>query len=100
MARFDVHPMPQGGRGYLLDVQADLLDQLDTRVVVPLLSEDQAPPPLKGLNPIFEIEGMRHVMVTQFIATLRTKELGEALLSLDEHHYTITNALDLLLTGY
>lgn len=100
MARFDVHPMPRSGHGYLLDVQADLLNQLDTRVVVPLLPEADAPPALKGLNPVFEIEGIRHVMVTQFIATLRAKELGEALLSLDKHHYTITNALDLLLTGY
>ncbi|MBS1183360.1 MAG: plasmid maintenance protein CcdB, partial [Proteobacteria bacterium] len=36
MARFDVFPNP-GGSGYLLDVQADLLDGLNTRIVVPLL---------------------------------------------------------------
>ncbi len=100
MARFDVYPMPRHGRGYLLDVQADLLDSLETRVVVPLFQEDKAPPPMTSLNPVFEIRGVRHIMVTQFIATLRTKELGDAVLSLDEHHYVIMNALDVLLSGY
>jgi len=100
MARFDVYPMPRQGRGYLLDVQADLLNRLDTRVVVPLFPENGAPPPMANLNPVFEINGVRHVMVTQSIAAIRMKELGEVVLSLGEHHFIITNALDLLLSGY
>ena len=36
MARFDVYASPDGS-GCLLDVQADLLDSLNTRVVVPLM---------------------------------------------------------------
>jgi toxin CcdB len=37
MPRLDVHAMPAGRKaGYLLDVQADLLSGLSTRVVVPL----------------------------------------------------------------
>jgi toxin CcdB len=35
MARFDVYENPDGP-GSLLDVQAELLDPLNTRVVVPL----------------------------------------------------------------
>lgn len=100
MPRFDVYPMPRHGRGYLLDVQADLLDRLKSRVVVPLIQEDEAPPPMATLNPAFEINGARYVMVTQSMAAIRTKELGSAVLSLDEHHYTITNALDVLFSGY
>lgn len=34
MARFDVYKNA-GGSGYLLDVQADLLNHLNTRIVVP-----------------------------------------------------------------
>ena len=34
MARFDIYPNPVGA-GYLLDIQADLLSGLNTRVVVP-----------------------------------------------------------------
>ena len=36
MAKYDVYPNPEGA-GYLLDTQTDLLDGLNTRVVVPLL---------------------------------------------------------------
>ncbi|WP_231098549.1 CcdB family protein [Gluconobacter oxydans] len=40
MARFDVYRL--AGRGearFVLDVQADILDELGTRIVVPLLSQ-------------------------------------------------------------
>lgn len=36
MARFDVYASPDSA-GYLLDVQADLLESLNTRIVVPLM---------------------------------------------------------------
>lgn len=100
MARFDVYPLPRQGAGYLLDVQADLLGQLETRVVVPLLRTEAAPPPMGRLNPVFEIMGRRHVMLTQAIATIRCRELENVILSLDNHHLAITQALDMLLTGY
>ncbi|MFV3078031.1 CcdB family protein [Niveispirillum fermenti] len=99
MARYDLYPMPRHGRGYLLDIQADLLDRLDTRVVVPLFREEDAPPPMAGLNPVFQINGHRHVMLTQSIATIRRRDLGKPVLSLDGQHDTITAALDFLLSG-
>ena len=37
MAKFDFFPDP-GSDGYLLEVQSDLLDGLNTRVVVPLIA--------------------------------------------------------------
>jgi len=39
MARYDLYPNPFG-RGYLLDVQSDLLDELATRVVIPVMPLD------------------------------------------------------------
>ena len=41
------------GPGYLMDVQADMLNRLNTRVVVPLLPLSEAPKPAKVLNPQF-----------------------------------------------
>lgn len=41
MARYDVYANPGGG--YVLDVQADLLDELKTRIVIPLIIKDMAP---------------------------------------------------------
>ncbi|MEJ5902607.1 CcdB family protein [Ochrobactrum teleogrylli] len=61
MARYDVYPNPGGG--YVLDVQADLLDELKTRIVIPLIHKTFAPIPAKRLNPIYEIEGEEHVLV-------------------------------------
>ena len=66
MARLDVHPMAGMGRdGYVLDVRADPLSHLTTRTVAPLLPEEMATKPIGDLNPIFEIRGKRHVMLTQ-----------------------------------
>ena len=63
MAQYDVFANPSGG-GYLLDVQSDLLDDLNVRAVVPLLPRDAAPLAASRLNPVFEINGAAHVMMT------------------------------------
>lgn len=99
MSRLDVHPMPDGAAGYVVNVQADLLSQIATRTVIPLLPEADAPKPISGLNPVFDIEGKRHVLITQAIASIRGHELKRTVCSLDEHHDQIVRALDLLLVG-
>ena len=55
MARFDIFKN-EGGAGYLLDVQSDLLSGLNTRVVVPLLPKSSAPSPAQRLNPVFRVK--------------------------------------------
>ncbi len=99
MARLDVHARRDGGAGYLLDVQAELLSSLNTRLVVPLLFERDAPTAAARLNPVFEIAGERVVMVTQFAAAVRVSELGAAVSTLRDRHEMVTAALDLLITG-
>lgn len=69
MARFDVYPSPDSA-SYLLDVQADLLADLNTRLVVPLMPVSAAPAPAKRLNPVFEIGSEHYVMVTQFLSAV------------------------------
>jgi toxin CcdB len=99
MARFDVYHQP-GENGYLLDCQADILDILNTRFVVPLLLPDNSPLAGARLNPSFTIEGSQTVMYTQFAASIPVRDLGEHVCSLADEHATIMNALDMLLTGY
>jgi toxin CcdB len=48
MARLDVHARRDNRAGYLLDVQADLLSGLNTRLVVPLLPRADARHPQRG----------------------------------------------------
>ena len=100
MARFDLHAMPDGGAGYVLDVQSDLLEGLSTRVVVPLLPEGAAPKPARRLNPVFEVGGARVVMVTQFMAAVPCRALGPAAGSLAPERDAITAAIDMLMQGF
>jgi toxin CcdB len=99
MARFDLYRDPDG-QGFLLDVQADLMSHLNTRVVVPLMPQDRAPKPAKGLNPEFMIGGVAVVMVTQFLAAVPTSVLKTPVATLDQHHSTIVDAVDLLMQGF
>lgn len=98
MARYDIHASLDGS-GYLLDVQTGLLDDLRTRLVVPMMPVDTSPPVLKGLNPIFDIQSERYVMVTQFMAAVPVSILKTTAGSLARHDTEITGALDMLLTG-
>ena len=100
MARFDVYPMPGKGRGYLVDIQADLLAHLTTRIVAPLLPEEMAPPAIGELNPALEIKGKRHILVPQALAAIPTRELRRTATSIADHHDRITRALDVLLVGF
>jgi toxin CcdB len=72
MARFDVYRMPNNRRGYAVDMQADLLDHLTTRAVLPPLPLDVFQSPIRDLNPIFEIDGVRHVLGTICYLCVRT----------------------------
>lgn len=98
MARFDVCRNPDGP-GYLLDCQADLFSNIDTRLVVPLLPIEAAPPRVARLNPIFEISGQPHMMLTQSAAAVPVHILPPAITSLAAQDFTIINAWDMLLTG-
>ncbi len=101
MALFDIYPTPsKNGGGYVIDVQANLLDYLKTRAVVPLLRKTESLLPTRDLNPVFMVEGEPHVMLTQAIATVPAKELGRAITSLSgTEQDEATRALDVLFSG-
>lgn len=99
MARFDVFANPDGP-GYLLDVQADLLDMLNTRVVVPLLPMASAPLPARRLNPVFGIEAVDHVMMTQFLAAVPCTILGRPVANLAVEGSAVMAALDMVFLGF
>lgn len=99
MARFDIF-QNEGGSGYLLDVQSDLLSGLNTKVVVPLLPKSSAPAPAQRLNPIFEVEGQEVLMATQFMAAVTEGELRVGVGSLADQQHEISAALDMLFLGF
>lgn len=100
MARLDVYVSPgRSAHGYVVDVQADVLFSLASRAVVPLLPEGNVGAVIRDLNPVFEIEGRRHILLTQAIAAVPTRQLRHAVGSLRQHHDVVQRALDILLTG-
>lgn len=99
MARYDFY-RNAGGEGYLLDVQSDLLEGLNTRVVIPLMPPGIAPIPGRRLNPTVAIGGVDHVIVTQFMSAFTAAELGDPEGNLSRHHDDIVAALDMLFQGF
>ena len=99
MAKYDVYPDP-GGAGYLLDVQSDLLEDMNTRVVVPLMLPAYAPVPGRRLNPAFLVDGTRHVMVTQYLSAVPAISLERPVANLAAHFAEITNAVDMVFQGF
>ena len=98
MARFDFYLNTEGG--YLLDVQANLMSEMNTRVVIPLMPRNAAPKPAGRLNPVFQIDGKAFVMVTQFLAAISRDELKEKVGSLVHRDAEIGDALDMLFVGF
>lgn len=104
MAQFDVHVNPNAASAksmpFLLDVQADLLDGLTTRVVVPLAKLNAiGNKPAEYLNPVFEIEGKKYAMLTPQMAGIPLKALGRKAGSLADHRSEIIRALDVVFSG-
>lgn len=103
MAQFDVYLNTNADSckaiPYLLDVQADLLDTLATRVVVPLVLADEMGLAAKYLNPQFKIKGVVVVMSSAELAGISIRSLGDKVASLKNKRDEIIAALDLLFTG-
>ncbi|MFN7550096.1 MAG: CcdB family protein [Pseudomonadota bacterium] len=101
--RFDVvrNPNPRTRRPvpYLVVLQSELLDGLDTRVVAPLARaggvEGRA---AERLNPAFEVDGERVVMLTQMVGAAPLASLVRVG-SLESERHRIVDALDLLFSG-
>lgn len=98
MARFSVHQMPGGS--LVVNLQSDLLDWAETRIVAPLMPLNQSPPPAKHLNPVIAIDGTQFVLIIQSMAAVRTSALGAAVGDLSEYHDEITRAVDMVFQGF
>ncbi|MFQ5344370.1 MAG: CcdB family protein [Mariprofundus sp.] len=103
MAQFDLYRNPNPETNafipYLLDVQADLLDILGTRVVIPLHTLESLSKPLRHLNPVLEVDGEKLVLSTVELAGVSVAILGEPAGNVRSHRDDIITALDFVFTG-
>ncbi|HWJ06178.1 MAG TPA: CcdB family protein [Steroidobacteraceae bacterium] len=85
----------------LLDVQSDLLEELGTRVVIPLTpaSSTAKRTTMRTLMPVLAIENREYLLVTPQLAGIAAKELGPVIADLSPDRTSIVAALDLLITG-
>ena len=105
MARFDVYANPGASAQntpYLLDVQNDLFDGLDTRMVIPLrtlapFAQMKRP---ERLMPLFHIAGERFLLETPKMAAVPARIMKQPVASLTSEQSSIVSALDFLFNGY
>jgi toxin CcdB len=105
MARFDVYATPgrhADSTPYLLDVQSDLLDGLDSRVVIPLRRRERFPavPLADRLTPTLFIAGAEFILETPKMGAVPRRALGAPLLSLAAEQARVTAAMDFLFQGF
>jgi toxin CcdB len=104
VARFDVyrHPLAKVRKRvpYLLSIQADALDFLETRIVVPLVTEKAFGPRIPFLHPIVDLEQTNVVIAMNELTALERALLGSPVANLHAHASEIVGALDYLISGY
>lgn len=99
MSRYDLYRASDSVT-YMLDVQCDLLEGIDSRVVLPVIALSRAPKTSTLLNPLVEIDGELHVVMTQSLAAVPRAVLKKPVANLAHRADEITRALDLLFQGF
>ena len=104
MARFDVYANPDTSERklvpYFLDVQNDYIDELTTRVVIPLRRESAFGPRARNLNPTVPVGADNVVLDTAALAAVPLSELRKPIANIREHRAEVLEALDTLFGAY
>ena len=104
MAQFDVYENPSKASKkaypYILDIQCDLIDNIATRIVVPLaLSSQFKNEEMKGLTPKVSFEDKELLILIPQLASMPSKSLKNPVGTLLHLRDEIISALDLAITG-
>ena len=101
MAQFDVYKNENDQTNqkvpYLLDIQNDILDSINTRVVIPLVKDKND---FKGLTKEFVIENQKVYLTTSQMGAVHKNELKNKVISLDNQKEEIKNSIDFLIYGF
>ncbi|MCA8880475.1 MAG: CcdB family protein [Rhodobacteraceae bacterium] len=96
-AQFDLYRLKGGGLVVVL--QSDLLDELQTRVVAPLVPATAVRRVMRPLNPSVTLGEATYLIMPQLAATLTLAELGARAGTLEMMRDEIVRAIDALLSG-
>lgn len=105
MSQFWIHenanPSAKAGYPYLLDIQSPLLENLESRLVLPLapLARFEGKP-IRNLTPTVSIGGTDYIILLPQAAGVNRKNLGEAVMDLSQRRGELVSAMDFLITGF
>lgn len=98
MAQYDVYRLTDGR--LVVDMQADTLAALPTRMVALMTPAGDGPTPLAHLEPVFVVDGAACALhVGEMGAIPRGVLSGPPVATLAGEAYRITRAIDFLFTG-
>lgn len=104
MAQFDVYRNPsesaRRGMPYVVNIQSDLLNGLQTRLTIPLgIDKSLSGNAPRNLSPVLKFDGQTLFALPQFTVAFRERDLGRSVGSLAEQSSDIVAALDALISG-
>jgi len=104
MAQFDVYRNPslKTNKAYpfLVDVQNSVIDQLATRLVVPLAkNKTRNSLYMKNLTPEIEFEGETYLFLAQQLSSIPEDVLNDCIGSLAQSRELLIGAIDFAITG-
>lgn len=104
MPQFDVYKNPskktREAYPYLVDVQNSIIDQLATRLVVPLTNVNAKPSMLmKKLTPEIEFDSSTYFFMTQQLTSILEDVLKNAVGTLEASSALLIDAIDIAITG-
>jgi toxin CcdB len=100
MAQFDVHKNPRGTEfPLLLDLQADVVASLATRIVVPMARRKRNAKLVTRVQLVAPIAGAEYVLHFAELAAIPAAALGPCVGSLAGRRAELIAALDWLITG-
>lgn len=97
MARFDLY---RRNDRLVVDVQADIIPNVGTRLAIPLYDADDVPRSMQRLHPIISIDGREFVLATHLIAAVPISELGRPLGNILDQYDHIVTAIDMVFNGF
>ena len=97
MARFDLHR--RQGR-LVVDVQADIIPYVGTRLAIPLYHLNEVPRSMARLHPVITIDRTEYILATHLMAAVPVAELGATVGSLDSYYDRIVDAIGMVLNGF
>lgn len=99
MARFHVHRMREDD-ALVLDLQADLLDDVETCVVAPLVLAKTVQARIAKLSPTISFEGREYIVWVPQMTAVPRKLLSVPLADVSDRRDAIVAATDFLFQGF